>query len=97
MKLAFQQPLVPVLPVAKELLSKTKWMAGSGKVKTTKLIKKQAKLTSSTEYSVNGSEYNRSVSGPSAITPTSSAKTQRFAISNWVDEFALTQLQSLKG
>ena len=29
MKMAFHQPLVPVLPVARELLAKTKWTASS--------------------------------------------------------------------
>jgi len=29
-KMAFHQPLVPVLPVARELLSKTKWIASKG-------------------------------------------------------------------
>lgn len=32
MKMALHQPLVPVLPVARELLSKTKWIAAKGKV-----------------------------------------------------------------
>ena len=31
-KMAFHQPLLPVLPVARELLSKTKWIASSSKV-----------------------------------------------------------------
>jgi hypothetical protein len=30
--MAFHQPLLPVLPVARELLSKTKWMASSSKI-----------------------------------------------------------------
>lgn len=30
-KMAFQQPLLPVLPVARELFSKTKWLASSTK------------------------------------------------------------------
>lgn len=29
-KMAFQQPLIPVLPVARELISKTKWLASKG-------------------------------------------------------------------
>ena len=32
MKMALHQPLVPVLPVARELISKTKWIATKGKV-----------------------------------------------------------------
>jgi hypothetical protein len=31
-KMAFHQPLLPVFPVARELLSKTKWIASSSKV-----------------------------------------------------------------
>lgn len=31
-RMAFHQPLLPVLPVARELLSKTKWIASSSKV-----------------------------------------------------------------
>lgn len=32
MRVALHQPLVPVFPVARELLSKTKWMATKGRV-----------------------------------------------------------------
>ncbi len=32
MKIALHQPLVPVLPVAKELFSKTKWIASKGRM-----------------------------------------------------------------
>ncbi|KAJ7638917.1 golgi-body localization protein domain-containing protein [Roridomyces roridus] len=37
-KMAFQQPLVPVLPVARELISKTKWIANKGNAKDTNAL-----------------------------------------------------------
>lgn len=75
MKVAFHQPLVPVLPVARELFSKTKWIAGKGK--TSKLVKKQHdKLPASSESNGKGTPGSRSVTGPSSYS--SSARTHRY-------------------
>lgn len=39
MRMALHQPLIPVLPVARELLSKTKWIASKSKpIRETKRI-----------------------------------------------------------
>lgn len=41
MRMAFHQPLVPVLPVAREIISKTKWKTGKNKIprQTRKIVK----------------------------------------------------------
>lgn len=45
MRMALHQPLVPVLPVARELLSKTKWIAAKGKVARKAIKPGQTRLT----------------------------------------------------
>ncbi|KAL5508278.1 FMP27 [Sanghuangporus vaninii] len=60
MRMALHQPLVPVLPVAREIISKTKWKAGKSKAsrQTRKIVKPRPTQTTpenSEQSSVSGS------------------------------------------
>ena len=56
MRMALHQPLVPVFPVARELFSKTKWIAAKGKSarkSTARLTKARPRKSGASEENAN--------------------------------------------
>jgi hypothetical protein len=69
-KMAFHQPLVPVLPVARELFSKTKWIASKGteELEYHKPPSKSPHLKASKDIDIDEDDRHSNPSGEMSVT-----------------------------